>query len=103
MARLTQRWLATAAPGTRVIQLASVKEAAQAAVLLGELNAAPHPQPLRILHGLNQGHPAWMILAGEFTDRAEAGAALQALSGQTAGTPFLRTVRTMRTLVLPSG
>jgi len=103
MARLTQRWLVTAAPGTRVIQLASVKEAAQAAVLLGELNAAPHPQPLRILHGLNQGHPAWMILAGEFTDRAEAGAALHALSGQTAGSPFLRTVGTMRTLVLPSG
>jgi MSHA biogenesis protein MshM len=103
MARQTQGWLSIAAPGTRVIQLASVKEAAQAAVLLGELNAAPHPQPLRILHGLNQGHPAWMILAGEFTDRAEAGAALQALSGQAAGSPFLRTVRTMRTLVLPSG
>jgi septal ring-binding cell division protein DamX len=70
---------------------------------MGELNAAPYPQPLRVLHGLDQGDPAWMILAGEFTDRAEAGAALQALSGQTAGSPFLRTVRTLRTIVLPSG
>ncbi len=103
MARQTGRWLATADPGIRVIQLASVKEAAQAAVLLGEFNAAPHPQPLRILHGLDQGRPAWMILAGEFTGRGEAGAALRALSGQTSGSPFLRTVRTMRTLVLPSG
>jgi len=103
MARQTERWLSIAAPDTRVIQVASVKEAAQAAVLLGELDAAPYPQPLRVLHGLDQGHPAWMILAGEFTDRAEASVALQALSGQTAGTPFLRTVRTMRTLVLPSG
>jgi MSHA biogenesis protein MshM len=102
-ARQTQLWLVKAAPATRVIQLASVKEAAQAAVLLGELNAAPYPQPLRVLHGLDQGDPAWMILAGEFTDRAEAGAALQALSGQTAGSPFLRTVRTLRTIVLPSG
>jgi type II secretory pathway predicted ATPase ExeA len=103
MARQTRLWLVNAAPSTRVIQLTSVKEAAQAAVLLGELSAAPYPQPLRVLHGLDQGDPAWMILSGEFTDRAEAGAALQALSGQTAGSPFLRTVRTMRTLVLPSG
>jgi MSHA biogenesis protein MshM len=103
IARQTQRWLVTAAPDTRVIQLASVKEAAQAAVLLGELNTATYPQPLRILHGLDQGQPAWMVLAGEFTDRAEAGAALHALSGQAAGSPFLRTARTLRTLVLPSG
>jgi MSHA biogenesis protein MshM len=103
MARQTQRWLAAAAPATRVIQLASAKDAAQAAVLLGELNARPYPQPLRILYGLNQGRPAWMILAGEYTDRAEAGAALHALSGQAAGSPFLRTVGTMRTLVLPPG
>jgi MSHA biogenesis protein MshM len=103
MARQTQRWLARTAPGTRVIQLASAKEAAQAAVLLQELKAHPHPQPLRVLHGMNQGRPAWMILAGEYADRAEAAAALHALSGQTAGSPFLRTVGTMRTLVLPSG
>jgi type II secretory pathway predicted ATPase ExeA len=103
MARQTQRWLAAAAPATRVIQLASAKDAAQAAVLLGELNARPHPQPLRVLYGLNQGRPAWMILAGEYSDRAEAGAALHALSGQAAGSPFLRTVGTMRTLVLPPG
>ncbi len=101
MARQTERWLATAAPNTRVIQLASVKEAAQAAVLLGELDAPPLPQPLRILHGMDRGNPAWMILAGEFTDRTEAGAALHALARQTAGSPFLRTVGTMRTLVLP--
>lgn len=103
MARQTQSWLSTATPDIRVIQLGSAKEAAQAAVLLGELNAHPHPQPLRVLHGLNQGHPAWMILAGEYPDRAEAVAALRSLSGQTAGSPFLRTVGTMRTLVLPPG
>jgi MSHA biogenesis protein MshM len=65
-----------AAPGTHVIQLASAKEAAQAAVLLGSLNAAT-PQPVRVLHGLSQGAPAWMILAGEFPSRDAAMAALR--------------------------
>jgi len=103
MARQTQHWLAATAPGVHVIQVASAKEAAQAAVLLGELNAHPHPQPLRVLHGLSQGRPAWMILAGEYPNRAEAVAALQTLSGQTSGSPFLRTVGKMRTVVLSPG
>ena len=102
LARQTQRWLATAAPETHVIQIASAKEAAQAAVLLGGLNAAT-PQPVRVLHGLSRGAPAWMILAGEYPNRDAAEAALRTLPAAPAGTPFLRTVGKMRTVVLPTG
>ncbi len=102
LARQTQRWLATAAPETHVIQIASAKEAAQAAVLLGDLNAAT-PQPVRVLHGLSRGVPAWMILAGEFPNRDAAEAALRTLPAAPAGTPFLRTVGKMRSVVLPTG
>jgi type II secretory pathway predicted ATPase ExeA len=102
LARQTQRWLAAAAPDTHVIQLASAKEAAQAAVLLRSLDAAT-PQPVRVLYGLRQGAPAWMILAGEFADRDAAMAALRTQPASAAGTPFLRTVGKMRTVVLPTG
>ncbi|MHB1213429.1 MAG: ExeA family protein [Thiobacillus sp.] len=102
LARQTQRWLAAAAPGTHVIQLASAKEAAQAAVLLGSLNTAT-PQPVRVLYGLRHGSPAWMILAGEFASRDAAMAALRTQPASSAGTPFLRTVGKMRTVVLPTG
>ncbi|MDP2031768.1 MAG: AAA family ATPase [Thiobacillus sp.] len=107
-AKQTQRWLATAAPGTHVIQLAAVKEAAQAAVVMGSLNAVA-PQPVRVLHGLSHGVPAWMILAGEFPDRSTAEAALRTLPAAPASmdalqaVPFLRTVGKMRSVVLPTG
>jgi MSHA biogenesis protein MshM len=106
--RQTQLWLANAAPGTHVIQLAAVKEAAQAAVILGSLNAAT-PQPVRVLHALSRGKPAWIILAGEFPDRSTAQAALNKLPAAPASmealqvTPFLRTVGKMRSVVLPTG
>jgi hypothetical protein len=102
LARQTQRWLAAAAPDTHVIQIASAKEADAAAVLLGSLNAAA-PQPVRVLHGLSQGRPAWMILAGEFPDREAALAALRALPAMPASEPFLRTVGKMRSVVIPTG
>mgnify|MGYP001226715031 FL=1 len=102
LARQTQRWLATAAPDTHVIQLASAKEAAQAAVLLGSLDADT-PRPLRVLYGLRHGAPAWMILAGEFADRDAAMAALRTQPASAAGTPFLRTVGKMRAVALPTG
>jgi len=98
-ARQTRLWLATAAAGTHVIQVASAKEAGEAAVLLKSLDAAT-PQPVRVLHGLSQGAPAWMILAGEFANRDAAMTALRALPASPAGTPFLRTVGKMRTAVL---
>ncbi len=107
-AQQTRRWLAVAAPGTHVIQVASAKEAAQAAVLLGSLNHAT-PQPVRVLYGLSQGAPAWMILAGEFANRDAAMAVLRTLPASTAGVqphqgaPFLRSVGKMRTVVLPTG
>jgi type II secretory pathway predicted ATPase ExeA len=101
-ARQTRRWLAAAAPGTHVIQLASAKEAGEAAVLLESLNAAV-PRPVRVLHGLSRGKPAWMILAGEYPDREAAMAALRTLPASPAGEPFLRTVGKMRTVVLPTG
>ena len=108
LARQTQRWLATAAPTTHVIQLASAKEAGEAAVLLGSLSAAT-PQPVRVLHGLSRGEPAWMILTGEFPNRDAALAALRTLPASPAGVntpqgaPFLRTVGKMRSVVLPTG
>lgn len=107
-ANQTQHWLATAAPETHVIQLAAVKEAAQAAVVMGSLNAGA-PQPVRVLHGLSHGVPAWMILAGEFPDRSTAEAALRTLPAAPASmdalqaVPFLRTVGKMRSVVLPTG
>jgi len=102
LARQTQRWLAAAAPDTHVIQVASAKEADAAAVLLGSLSAAT-PQPVRVLHGLSQGRPAWMILAGEFPDRESAMAALRTLPAMPASEPFLRTVGKMRSVVIPTG
>ena len=107
-ARQTQLWLAAAAPGTHVIQLAAVKDAAQAAVVVGSLNAAT-PQPVRVLRGLSHGVPAWMILAGEFPDRSSAEAALRTLPDSPVSVeslrdkPFLRTVGKMRNVVLPTG
>jgi type II secretory pathway predicted ATPase ExeA len=98
-ARETRNWLAAAAPGTHVIQVASAKEATRAAVLLGSLDAAT-PRPVRVLHGLSRGTPAWMILAGEFPDREAAMAALRRLPASHAGEPFLRSVGKMRTVVL---
>ena len=98
----TERWLAHAAPDTHVIQLASTKDAARAAVLLKSLDTAT-PQPVRVLHGLSQGSPAWMIVAGEFPDRETALAALRTLPPSPVGDPFLRTVGKMRTVVLPTG
>ena len=102
LARQTQRWLAAAAPGTHVIQVASAKEAAQAAVLLVSFEHAT-PQPVRVLHGLSQGAPAWMILAGEYPNRDAAMAALRTLPATPAGSPFLRSVGKMRAVVLPTG
>jgi len=102
LARQPQRWLVTAAPDTHVIQIASAKEAAQAAVLLGDLNAVT-PQPVRVLHGLSQGAPAWMILAGEFPNRDAAMAVMRSLPATSIGVPFLRTVGKMRSVVLPTG
>jgi len=102
LARQTQRWLATAAPDTHVIQLASAKEAAQVAVLLGSLDADT-PRPLRVLYGLRHGAPAWMILAGEFADRDTAMAALRTQPASAADAPFLRTVGKMRAVALPTG
>jgi type II secretory pathway predicted ATPase ExeA len=103
LASQTSRWLTTAAPGTYVIQLALAKDAASTAVLLGELNARPMPQPVRVLHGLSRGEAAWMILAGEFPDRKLATAALQKLPNQAPPSPFLRTVGKMQMVVIPSG
>ena len=103
LARQTQSWLASSAPETHVIQVASAKEAAQAAVLvLNFRQTAPHP--VRVLHGLSQGAPAWMILAGEYPDRDTAMAALRNLPVTSpTDSPFLRTVGKMRTVVLPTG
>jgi septal ring-binding cell division protein DamX len=101
-ARETRAWLARAEPGTHVIQLASAKEAARAAVLLERLQAGA-PQPVRVFYGLRQGAPAWMIVAGEFANREAAMATLRTLPVSPDGAPFLRTVRKMRTVVLPTG
>ncbi|MFP5403561.1 MAG: ExeA family protein [Gammaproteobacteria bacterium] len=98
----TGRWLATAAPETHVIQVGAAKDAAGAAVLLQGLDA-DLPQPVRVLHGLSRGNPAWMILAGEFPDREAALAALHTLPATPAGEPFLRTVGKMRSVALATG
>ena len=107
-ARQAGRWLAAAVPGTHVIQLAAVKDATQAAVVMGSLKSAT-PQPVRVLHVVSRGTPVWVILAGEFPDRSTAQAALNKLPTAPAGpdmyraTPFLRTVGKLRNVVLPTG
>jgi len=102
LAAQTLDWLAAAAPGTFIIQVGSAKEAAEAAVLMGSLNAAM-PQPVRVFHGLSQGQPAWLILAGEFTSRHAASTALRKLPAAPGNAPFLRTVGKLRTVALPTG
>ncbi|AAZ96503.1 ATPase, Type II secretory pathway component [Thiobacillus denitrificans ATCC 25259] len=107
-ARLTRQWLAAAAPGTHVIQVAAAKDAAQAAVLLAGLDPNT-PRPVRVFYGRSRGAPAWMILVGEFPDRDAATTALRQLPATTPGVealrdaPFLRTVRKMRAVALPTG
>jgi type II secretory pathway predicted ATPase ExeA len=98
----TAAWLAAAPTTTYVIQVASAKEAAWAAVLLQNLDRAL-PHPVRVLYGLSQGTPAWMFVAGEFPDRAAALAELQSLPATLTEQPFLRTAGRMRTVVLPIG
>lgn len=100
LARSTVHWLARSPADTHVIQIASAKDAGSAAVLMGSLSPAL-PHPIRILHGLSQGQPAWMLIAGEFPDRATAMAALHTLPPEAGREPFLRTVGKMRTVVIP--
>jgi len=105
---MTRQWLAAAAPGTHVIQIAAAKDAVQAAVLLAGLDPAT-PRPVRVLYGRSRGVPAWMILVGEFPNRDAATTALRQLPATTPGVealrdaPFLRTVRKMRAVALPTG
>jgi type II secretory pathway predicted ATPase ExeA len=100
--RQTGAWLADAPTTTYVIQVATAKEAGQAAVLLEDLDQTL-PPPVRVFYGLSRGSPAWMFVTGEFPDRAAALAALQSLPAADAEEPFLRTVGRMRTVVLPTG
>ena len=98
----TGAWLAAAPTTTHVIQVATAKEAARAAVLLEDLDRTL-PPPVRVLYGLSRGSPAWMFVTGEFPDRAAALAALPNLPAGVTEEPFLRTVGRMRTVVLPTG
>ena len=100
LASQTDHWLAQAPAQTYVIQVATAKDAASTSVLLQELSAHSPPQPLRVLHGMRRGEVAWMILAGEFSDRETAMAALQKWPSPVADSPFLRSVGKMRKVVL---
>jgi type II secretory pathway predicted ATPase ExeA len=101
LAAETQQWLQRAAPGTCVIQLAATQDAAAITALLGRLKAHSTLRPLRVMHGISRGEPAWMILGGEFADRRSALKVLPTLPDARDGAHFLRSVRKMRTLVLP--
>ena len=100
LAERTRQWLFQTPAQTYVIQLAAAKDAAATTVLLRELGAHSPPQPLRVLYGLRQGEVAWMILAGNFSDREQATAALQNWQHPLADAAFLRTVGKMRKVVL---
>ncbi len=100
LAGQTARWLSEAPAQTYVIQVAAAKDAASTSVLLQELSAHSPPKPLRVLHGMQRGEVAWMILAGEFPDRETAMAALQKWPGAGGDSPFLRSVGKMRKVVL---
>ena len=102
LAAQTRLWLQQAPAQTFVIQLAAAKDAAATTVLLQELSAQAPAQPLRVLHGMHRGEMAWMILAGEFSDRELATAALQHWRNPHADAAFLRTVGKMRKVVLAS-
>jgi MSHA biogenesis protein MshM len=100
LASQTDQWLAKAPAQTYVIQVATAKDAASTSVLLQELSAHSPPQPLRVLHGMQRGEVAWMILAGEFPNRETAMATLQKWPSPLADSPFLRSVGKMRKVVL---
>ena len=100
LARQTRVWLLQAPAQTYVIQLAAAKDAAATTVLLQELSAHAPPSPLRVLHGVRRGEAAWMILAGEFSDREQATLAMQHWRHPLADAAFLRTAGKMRKVAL---
>ncbi|MHB8914607.1 MAG: ExeA family protein [Thiobacillus sp.] len=105
LAAQTRKWLLQAPEETYVIQLAAAKDAAATTVLIQELAAHTPPSPLRVLYGKRRGEGAWMILAGEFSDRAQATRALQHWRHPRADAAFLRTAGKMRKVALtpPAG
>ncbi|MGO9443416.1 MAG: ExeA family protein [Thiobacillaceae bacterium] len=97
-------WLRHAPPHTFVIQLDTSHDAAQASASLMALEKLSVPRPLRMFPDATNGGKTWAVVSGEFSERAQAEAALAALpSALRARGPFLRTVgRIRRTLATPA-
>jgi MSHA biogenesis protein MshM len=86
-----------AEPDAVVIQLCTAKDEAEASVLLKRLSKLEIPQPLRIFATRGNRGEAWIVVAGEFQERAQAVAALSALpQALKARGPFLRSVGKFR-------
>ena len=102
LALATDAWLARSPPAVCTLQLRTIKDAREAAVLLNDMEKLDVPRPLRLFHGRTPSGPAWMILAGEFSRREAAEAALAGLSlSLRAYQPFVRSVGKMRLAQLP--
>ena len=102
LALATDAWLARSPPSVCTLQLRTIKDAREAAVLLNDMEKLDVPRPLRLFHGRTPSGPAWMILAGEFSRREAAEAALAGLSQSLrAYQPFVRSVGKMRLAQLP--
>ncbi|MGA7178194.1 MAG: AAA family ATPase [Thiobacillaceae bacterium] len=90
-------WLEQADPATFVIQIYTTKDEAEASVLLGALSKQAIPQPLRVFPVLTYRGEAWIVVAGEFSERALAQAALSTLpEALKAQGPLLRSVGKIR-------
>ena len=100
----TLEWLASADPGTLVIQVDTAKDEAEASVLIKGLNTMTLPLPLRTFPAQTPRGKAWLVVAGEFKARPQAETALANLpESLRARQPFLRTVGKIRkTLINPS-
>ena len=103
LALATDAWLHRSPPSLYALQLRTVKDGREAAVLLHDMEKSDLPRPLRLFHGRTPSGPAWMILAGEFPARAAADDALAHLPASLqAYQPFVRSVGKMRQALLPT-
>ena len=103
LALATDAWLRRSPSSLYALQLRTVKDGWDAAVLLHDMEKSDLPHPLRLFHGRTPSGPAWMILAGEFPAHAAAEAALARLPASLqAYQPFVRSVGKMRRALLPT-
>ena len=93
----TERWLAEQGPATTSIQLMSANNPEQLRQQLRKIGQMIEMERLFVYRTKVNGQPAWTVLYGGFSTRAEAAGALERLpSSLKAYHPYLRTVQGVR-------